>query len=259
MFEKGLGYSSINSARSALSSLGIKWENISVGNHPLVVRFLRGIYNLRPVKPKYKEIWDVNKVLIYLRTLSPVSELTLKDLTLKLVMLMGLTNATRVQTLHLLTVKGIQKMKSEFIIYVDGLLKQSRPCFNIDCLKFSSFPPDRRLCIYFVLKEYLKRTRLLREDSEPKLLISYSKPHNAVSKDTVSRWIKTVMVRSGINIKVYGPHSIRAASVSKAYKSGVPVQQILKTAGWSNAGTFRKFYNKSVETQEKFSHAVLKQ
>lgn len=154
--------------------------------------------------------------------------------------------------------KGIQKLKTEFIVYVDGLLKQSRPGYNVVCCKFSAYPPDRRLCTYFVLKEYLKRTRQFRGKTETKLLISYSKPHNAVSKDTISRWIKTVLVRSGINIQIYGPHTIRAASASKAYRSGVPVQNILQTAGWTNASTFRKFYNKSVETGDNFSNAVLK-
>ena len=36
LFDKGLGYSSINCARSALSSLGIKIDSISVGSHPVV-------------------------------------------------------------------------------------------------------------------------------------------------------------------------------------------------------------------------------
>jgi site-specific recombinase XerD len=112
--------------------------------------------------------------------------------------------------------------------------------------------------VYFVLKEYLERTKVLRDKTESKLLISYMKPHKAVTKDTISRWIKTVMERSGINISKYGPHTIRAAAVSKAGERGVPKQDILRTAGWSNAGTFQKFYNKTKESDCSFSNAVLK-
>jgi hypothetical protein len=36
-----------------------------------------------------------------------------------------------------------------------------------------------------------------------KLLISYINPHAEVSKDTIARWIKTIMVKSGIDINVY--------------------------------------------------------
>ena len=172
-------------------------------------------------------------------------------------MLMGLTNAARVHTLNLLSVHEFQKLPNEFIFQVDGLLKQSRPSFNVQFLRFKAYPVDRRLDVYFVLKEYLKRTKNVRTEDESKLLIGYMKPHKAVSKDTVSRWVKTVLHRSGIDIRKYGPHSIRAAAVSKANAKGVPIHEILKTAGWSNAGTFQKFYNKAKEQSTAFHQAVL--
>ena len=77
-YEAGLGYSSLNTARGALSSLGLKFEQFAAGNHPLVTRFMTGVYNLRPTKPKYAHTWSVDLVLKYLRTLSPVKELTLR-------------------------------------------------------------------------------------------------------------------------------------------------------------------------------------
>ena len=84
LFETGLSYSSLNTARGALSSLGIKIEDYAIGKHPLVIRFLRGVYNLQPTLPRYTNTWDVEKVLSVLRKLSPVKHLSLKDLTLKL-------------------------------------------------------------------------------------------------------------------------------------------------------------------------------
>lgn len=87
LYHDGLGYSAINTARSALSAIGIILEGFSAGSHPLVIRFLKGIYNLRPSVPRYKETWDVSVVLQYLLSLSPADSLTLKNLSLKLVML----------------------------------------------------------------------------------------------------------------------------------------------------------------------------
>jgi hypothetical protein len=46
------------------------------------------------------ETWDVNLVLDYLKTLSPVNILFLRTLSLKLVMLLDLITGQRVQTLH---------------------------------------------------------------------------------------------------------------------------------------------------------------
>ena len=90
-FEKGLGYSSINTVRSAFSALGLKLDSILVGQHPLIIRYLRGVFNLRPCRPEYTCIWDFQLVLNLLRTLSPVKFINLKDISLQLTMLLVLT------------------------------------------------------------------------------------------------------------------------------------------------------------------------
>ena len=41
-------------------------------------------------------------------------------------------------------------------------------------------------------------------------------------------------------------HSTRAASASAAKRDYVPIDHILKLAGWSNVKTFHKYYDKVV-------------
>jgi hypothetical protein len=48
--------------------------------------------------------------------------------------------------------------------------------------------------------------------------------------------------KCGIDINTVSAHSVRAASTSKANANLVPVDNILKVAGWSNAETFARFY-----------------
>lgn len=67
LYEQGLKYTAINSARSALSAIGLVIDGVSVGSHPLVIRFLKGVYNLRMPTSRYCEVWDVSKVLDYLK------------------------------------------------------------------------------------------------------------------------------------------------------------------------------------------------
>ena len=165
MFEKGLGYSSINTARSALSALGLKFDSILVGQHPLIIRYLRGVFNLRPCRPKHTCIWDVQLVFNLLRTLSPVKFISLKDLTMKLTMLLALVNATRIQSVHLICLNNVHKFKSEFVFKIDDLVKQSRPGYKEPVISCKAYPPDRRLCIYTVLKEYLIRTTRMHDSS----------------------------------------------------------------------------------------------
>ena len=67
------------------------------------------------------------------------------------------------------------------------------------------------------------------------------------------------MTRAGVDISIYKPHSVRTAAVSKAKSNMVPIDEILKTAGWSSERTFAKFYDKNITkgTDINFSSAVL--
>ena len=258
MFENGLGYSSLNTARGALSALGIRIDGVSVGAHPFVIRYMRGVFNLRPTKPRYSGIWDASLVLRFLQTWSPVKFLNLKQLTLKLTMLIALTNAARIQSIHQIHVNNMKKCFKEYVFEYSGLLKQCRPGYKMPVVRMKAHPPDRRLCIYVIVKEYLTRTKVFRND-EKALLLSYVKPHKKVTRDTISRWIKHVLKLSGIDIERYGSHSVRAASTSKANLCSVPIEEIMQKAGWSNCGTFAKFYQKDIiKSSEKFETAVLK-
>ena len=258
-YNNGLGYDSINTARGALSSLGINFEGFPAGSHPLVIRFMRGIFALRPTKTRYTRILDVHKVLNYLRSLSPVKYVTLKDLTLKLTMLMALTNAARIQTLHVISGVKFKKFSSEFIFELNNSLKQNRPSCNVSYISFKAYPPDRRLCIYTVLKEYMARTKGIRKDENSgNLLVSYIKPYKPVTRDTIARWIKIVMTRSGINTNIFGSHSVRSAAVSKAKANLVPISVIMDKAGWTNEKTFAKYYDKRItDGDDVFQRGVL--
>ena len=63
---------------------------ISFGRDPLVCRFLKGIFELKPCLPKYSEIWDVNNVLCYFKSCGLVDQMDLKDLTMNLATLLCL-------------------------------------------------------------------------------------------------------------------------------------------------------------------------
>ena len=101
------------------------------------------------------------------------------------------------------------------------------------------------LCVASTLDEYIKRTAPIRGD-ENQLFISTIKPHNKVTKATISRWIKTVMKAAGINTDIFKPHSTRSASTSKAQICDVPINSILKAASWKRDSVFHRFYNRNI-------------
>ena len=101
MFQKGYGHSTINSARAALSSVN------DTGSEPLVCRFMRGVFNLRPARLRYSSIWNVSIVLNYLLRLVPAANLSLHMLSAKLVTLLALVTGQQCQALHALDIRSL--------------------------------------------------------------------------------------------------------------------------------------------------------
>ena len=111
LFSDGHSYSQINTASSALSSI-ITINKVPCGKHPDVKRFMKGIFELRPTFPKYHMIWDARKVINYFGNLPVMSNLTLKELSLKLAMLLCLVSGgQRMQTMPLIIMQKFQSCK----------------------------------------------------------------------------------------------------------------------------------------------------
>ena len=192
LFESGLRYSALNTARSALSTILLLFNGIKFGEHPLVCRFLKGVYEQRPALPRYIAIWNVGEVLNYLTTMVHVTELTLKDLTLKLTMLLCLLTAQRCQTVQLFDIKFIHELERKYQVTVQQKLKQSRLGQHLEPIVLLEFVPDRKLCVITHLREYLKRTKSLRRS---KLVSTYPftqliaveqvQPHMFKNKDLI--------------------------------------------------------------------------
>ena len=253
---RSLGYSATNTARSALSSVLKCPDGQQFGQHPFVKLFMKGVFNDNPPVPRYSDTWDPDTVLSFLRHWSPASALDLKYLTLKLTVLILLVSAQRVQTLFHLDLSLLVRSSSSFTFSIGTLLKQSRPGFSNPTIRLKAYAPDRRLCVFTYLREYLQRTETLRKN-ENALLLTYRPPHKKASKDTIARWVKIVLTMAGIDSCKYTAHSIRAASVSAAKRGGATVHDILTNAGWSSTSTFAKYYDKTIVTTTPFDVAVL--
>jgi len=188
--------------------------------------------------------WNVDNVLEMLETWWPLPALSLKDLTLKVSMLMALLSGQRCQTLHALDIDHMRLTEKSCTFFISDLLKHSRRGTHQAPIELLAFSPKPELCIVKHIHAYLDCTSKLR-CSENKLFISLQKPHKRVSKDTIARWIKTVLKMAGIDPSVYSAHSTRAASTSHASSIGVPTTAIMEAAGWSRESTFTKFYKKT--------------
>ena len=78
-----------------------------------------------------------------------------------------------------------------------------------------------------------------------------------MSEDTIARLVKMVMQQAGGAERLFKPHSTRAASTSKAFSANVPLVSIIKAGSWRSDCTFRKFYNKPIDSDQDFAQAIL--
>lgn len=94
--------------------------------------------------------------------------------------------------------------------------------------------------------------------AEKSFFISFKKPHGRITRDTLARWLRTLMGQAGINTEHFKPHSVRSAAVSKASTKHLPVAEIMAQAGWRRKSTFQKFYHKPViQDTISFANTVL--
>ena len=222
VYEKG---TTLNTARSAISAFTIPKDSSSIGSHPLVTRFMKGVYKSTPPTARYKATWDVQVVLKYLSSFPKVTDLSVKLLTLKTIMLIALVTAQRGQSLHMLDMQFMTEFKDRFEFVLPFHVKQSRPGYEPPSIVLKAYPTDQSLCVFSHMKEYLLRTKYLR-GSETGVFISLVKPYKHVSRDTISRWIRSVMKDAGIDVAQFKPHSTSAASTSKAKAAAVSIQEI---------------------------------
>ena len=145
LYAQGLGYSTLNTARSALSSILPISDCQNFGSHPLVVRFMKGVFETRKPKPKYDDIWDASKVLNYLSTLHP---------------------GQRGQSIHLMTLSAMKRTESLCQFQILNHTKTSKPGHSSTSITISEFEQDRRICPLTALIEYLDRTQGLRNGEQ---------------------------------------------------------------------------------------------
>ena len=258
LHDSGLGYSALNTAKSAVSSfLNIANPNSAqLGSNGLIKRFMKGIFEIKPSLPRYNCTWDTEKVLQFLKSLSPLSNLSLLQLSRKLVTLLALSTGQRAQTLHMLDVRNIESCETHLKLRIGDLLKQSSPSNHLSEIFISQYTFDSDICVVKTyIMYYVTKTEKLRQDS--RLLVRTQKPYNWVTKQTLSHWIKDTLILAGIDMSCFTPHSTRSASCSAAVARNVPIDTVLRTAGWKRDNVFRKFYNRPVTNDDSFSRSIL--
>ena len=152
--ERGVGYRALCNARSALNSVCSIPGYPDISHHPLIKRFIKGWFNLKPPRSNITYTWDVNIVLQYLNNLGENANLSFPILCKKVVTLMMLLSGTRVNSLHTFNIKLMNLTSRDCTFIPDGVIKHTRPNYKQSGIIYHSYPHNSRLCPVQTIADY---------------------------------------------------------------------------------------------------------
>ena len=182
----------------------------------------------RPTFPRITVTCDIKYVLDYVEKRSISSETSLELTSKILATMMCLLSRQRSQTLASLFTDCMHLNNSGCVFYISKLLKTSRPKFHHQPIEIKAYPHDVSLCVVALIKLYLDKTAALRHDQNSMFFIRYAPPDKPVSSRTLARWVSDILHKAGIHTKPFKSHSLRSASTSNAFSSGISLNEIAK-------------------------------
>ena len=267
--DKKLQPSTIDGYRSAIADkLGDTIVNISKDDN--LTRLLESFHRDRPKGRRGIPSWNLSLVLHQLTKapFEPLKEASLKHLTFKTVFLLALGSGKRRSEIHAWQHRNIRHQSdwskvslfpSPSFLSKNQLAKEgpgSVAPVVIPALAPTldrSLKSDRSLCPVRALRYYLDRTSDIRQDKQL-VFVSFKKGFDKdISPATISSWIKQTVIlcyelsdHQAHTLHQVKAHDVRAFAASKAFQSGVSLEQILSACHWKSHNTFTQFYLKDV-------------
>ena len=272
--EKNLQPSTIDGYRSAIADkLGN--TSINVGKDDNLTRLLDSFHRDRPKGRRGVPAWNLSLVLHQLTKapFEPLRKASLKHLTFRTVFLLALASGKRKSEIHAWLNKNIRHQAdwskvslypSPSFLAKNHLAKEGPECVApvvIPALAPTldkSLKEDRSLCPVRALRYYLDKTQDLRTGKEL-VFVSFKQGFDRdISPATISSWIKQTVVlcydlsdQESLTLHQVKAHDVRAFAASKAFQSGISLDQILAACHWKSHNTFTQFYLKDVAWADK--------
>ena len=265
--DRKLQPSTIDGYRSAIAD---KLGNSTISKDENLTRLLDSFHRDRPNVRRGIPSWDLSLVLHQLTKapFEPIKEVSLKYLTFKIVFLLALGSGKRRSEIHAWQNRNIRHQSdwskvslypSPSFLSKNQLAKEGPDCVApvvIPALAPTldrSLKSDRSLCPVRALRYYLDRTSDLRQNKEL-VFVSFKKGFDKdISPATISSWIKQTVIlcyelsdQEAHILHQVKAHDVRAFAASKAFQSGISLEQILSACHWKSRNTFTQFYLKDV-------------
>ena len=224
----------------------------------------------RPKRSRNIPKWNLSVVLNELTKapFEPMKDTDLKHLTLKIAFLLALASGKRHSKIHAWVANKVSNLgqwekvalfRSSDFIAKNQLAREGSQSVSLVTIPALTtivdrqFKQDRTLCPVQAPRYYLDRTKDLR-GSRSLLFISVKKGHTLdIRPATLTSWLKQTILlcykqadQQALDLVQVKAHDIRVFAASKAFYSGVSVDQIMQACHWKARNTFTNFYLKDL-------------
>ncbi len=235
-----------------------------LGNHDLVVRFLRGARRLNPPRPTSVPSWDLSLVLMAPQRppFETLQSAEVKIMPLKTVLLTALASIKRVEDLQAFSVDKscleFGSANSHVVLRPGYVPKVPTTPFRDHVVSLQALPSEEAdpalafLCPVRALRLYVDRTQSFKTSDQFFVCYGGQQKGKAVSKQRLAHWIVDAIVLAYQSQDVpclfrLLAHSTRGVSSSWALAQGASLTDICRAAGWATPNTFARFYSLRVE------------
>ena len=227
------------------------------------------MFNERPPTKTLPPSWSLNDVLTTLAQppYEPMHNSPLEHLTHKTLFLVAAASARRRSCLQALTLKtgylrweqdGVRLLPDpKFLAKNQSMTFTPQEIFLPALGSISTISEDKRWCPVRAIKWYIDRTKPIRQCD--RLFILPRSPYTPASKDTISRWIRDLITPHVSDSERARAHDVRGQSTSRAWFSGVPLEEVMKAAAWKTPTSFVSCYLTDTLSREgDFARAALR-
>ena len=223
---KNLSVSSLKGYRSMLSAV-FRFQLPSLSSHPVIRDLLRSFCLESADRQLRPPAWDLSMVLRYLNTstFEPLASAPLRALTQKVLFLLGLATAKRVEELQALSsvvtfVHGDACLSyvPQFVAKSESLTRPIPRSFLVKSLSdfVAGLDDDLLLCPVRALRVFLDRTASLALHRH-RLFVSPRCPSRSISKNAVSFFLRDVISSAGayrLEVGRLRTHDVRSVSTA---------------------------------------------
>ncbi|XP_078246542.1 uncharacterized protein LOC144588170 [Pogona vitticeps] len=280
LFDLGLSLSTLKVYTAAIVAFQPSGSESSRWfSHPTFKAFFKGLSNMRPPAKKPVPQWSLQTVLHCLtrHPFEPMASCDLKFLSFKTLFLVAITSARRASELAALRADPpyLQFFKDKVVLHPDvTFLPKVVSDFHVNqpLILPTLFPNAvtevermlHSLDVRRALAYYVTRSKDFRQTHRLFLCFYGPRKGSPASSSSLSRWLVSTISLAYELLQKPVPdglkaHSTRAMATSTALLRGIDIQEICRSATWSNASTFVTHYKLDLraKAETKFGRAVL--